>query len=320
MHSKSRPTDLNRRTMLGAGLAACATAALPEAKGAKRRIDRSRISAISDEIARDPKGAIEFAKQYRISWLELRSVPGAKKEYFMLPEAELKQAAREFRDAGIGISFLNTSMFKYWLPGSEPARASVKKDPSRFERRAEELKRAAAAAHILGVKKVRVFTFLRTANPAETTPRLVEHLNELAAMADREKIDLLIENETACNVSSAAELTALVKQVTHRRVGINWDPLNSAHTNEIAFPDGYEMMPTKRIWNVQIKGKSILPGPELMDWAGIFKRLEKDGYAGQVGLETHIFGEIQVQKSHESMQAILRIVEGEGAGAPPPSV
>ncbi|MEZ5356813.1 MAG: sugar phosphate isomerase/epimerase family protein [Bryobacteraceae bacterium] len=318
MHSKNRPTDPNRRAVLGGGLAACLTAVLPRAEAAHNRIDRSRISAITDEIARDPKGAIDFAKKYRISWLELRSVPGARKEYFMLPEADLKQAAKEFRDGGVGISFLNTSMFKYWLPGTEPARASVKKDPTRFENRAEELKRAANAAHILGVRKVRVFTFMRTNDPAATMPRIVEHLNELAAMADREKIDLLIENEGACNVSSAAELAAVVKQVTHRRVGINWDPLNSAHTKEIAFPDGYELLPAKRVGNVQIKGKSILPGPELLDWSGIFKRLEKDGYKGQVGLETHIFGEIQVQKSHESMQAILQLIEGSHS-APSPS-
>jgi sugar phosphate isomerase/epimerase len=304
--SKSRPTEISRRAVLTTGAAALVGAAAPASAG--KRIDRSRVSAITDEIARDPQGAIAFAQKYGIRWLELRSVPGARKEYFLLPEAELKQAAAEFREAGLGISFLNTSMFKYWLPGTDPVRASMKKDPARFERRIEEMKRASEAAHILGVKKVRVFTFWRTADPSGLTPRIVEHLNEFAEIAVREKIQLLIENEGACNVASAAELAAMVKAVPHKQVGINWDPLNSAHAKEVAFPDGYEMLPAKRIGNVQIKGKSILPGPELMDWASIFKRLEKDGYEGQVGLETHIFGEIQVQKSHESMQEILRIV------------
>ena len=99
------------------------------------------------------------------------------------------------------------------------------------------------------------------------------------------------------------------EKVPSKWVGINWDPLNAEHSKEIAFPNGYDLLPAKRIQNVQIKGKSILPGPELMDWAAIFRRLEKDGYRGQVGLETHIFGEVQVQKSHESMKEILRIVE-----------
>ena len=101
----------------------------------------------------------------------------------------------------------------------------------------------------------------------------------------------------------------LLKLLPSKWVGINWDPLNAEHMKEVAFPDGYNLLPAKRIQNVQIKGKSILEGPEWMDWAAIFRRLEKDGYRGQIGLETHIFGEIQVRKSHESMKAILKIVE-----------
>jgi sugar phosphate isomerase/epimerase len=130
----------------------------------------------------------------------------------------------------------------------------------------------------------------------------------MAEIAAKDKILLLIENEGACNVATAAELAALTKQVPSKWVGINWDPLNAAHKKEIAFPDGYELLPAKRIRNVQIKGRSILAGDELMDWAAIFRRLEKDGYKDQVGLETHIFGEIQVQKSHESMREILRLL------------
>jgi sugar phosphate isomerase/epimerase len=282
-------------------------AALPAWAG--NRIGRSRVSAITDEIARTPAGAIEFARQYGLQWLELRNVPGARKEYFSLPEADLKQASAEFRDGGVRISFLNTSMFKYWLPGTEPASPRARKDPTRYERRKEELRQAIQAAQILGVDKVRVFTFWRTQDGDAILPRVAEHIQELAEIAARNKIRLLIENEGACSVASCAQLVALLKIVPSRRVGINWDPLNAAHAKEIAFPDGYQMLPFKRIGNVQIKGKSILAGPERMDWAAIFRRLDKDGYRGQVGLETHIFGDIQIQKSHESIQEILRIVE-----------
>jgi sugar phosphate isomerase/epimerase len=60
--------------------------------------------------------------------------------------------------------------------------------------------------------------------------------------------------------------------------------------------------------NVQMKGKSLLAGPQKMDWKGIFAALVTDGYKGQVGLETHIFGDIQIQKSHESMKEIVSLV------------
>src|SRR5262249_12475303 len=134
-------------------------------------------------------------------------------------------------------------------------------------------------------------------------------ISELGEVAGKEKIHLLIENESTCNVATSAELGEIVKHIPSKWVGLNWDPLNAASKNEIPFPDGYNLLPVKRIQNVQMKGRNVLPGPEWMDWVAVFRRLEKDGYEGQIGLETHIFGEIQVQKSHESMKEILRLVE-----------
>jgi len=139
-------------------------------------------------------------------------------------------------------------------------------------------------------------------------PRVAEILNEMADIAEKQKIHLLIENEAACNIGTSAELADILKLVPSKYVGLNWDPLNAFHLKERPFPEGYEMLPIKRIGNVQIKGKSILPGSEQLDWRAIFDRLEKDGYKGQVGLETHIFGEIQIQASHDSMKEIVKLV------------
>src|SRR5512135_3228962 len=91
---------------------------------AKTRIGPSRIGAISDEIAKSPAGAIEFAKQYGIPWLELRGVPGGKGdykgEYTYLSEERLNEAAKEFRANKIRISYLDTSLLKFPFPGVEP--------------------------------------------------------------------------------------------------------------------------------------------------------------------------------------------------------
>ncbi len=301
MHSAS-PSRLSRREWLGAAAVVSAAPAL-----AGNRIDRARISAVTDEIARTPEAAIAFARQYGLKWVELRSFPAkGRGEYFLLPEAELKQAAREFKDAGLGVSFLNTSMCKYLLPGTTPANPRTK--PSgRFDKRFDELKKAIAAAHILGVNKIRVFCFMRVADAEALFPCVSEILLELADIAGRDKMTLLVENEGACNVGTAAEMAKFINMTPSKWLGVNWDPHNAANRKEVAYPDGYNLLPPKRIGNVQIKGKSLLYPDEKMDWAAIFRRLEKDGYKGQVGLETHIFGDIQIQKSHESIQEILRI-------------
>ena len=289
-------------------LFAAGAAALPVQ--AANKIDITRISAITDEIARSPAAAIAFAHQYKLQWLELRDVPGmtgGNREYFQQPVEFLKQAAAEFKAEGIRISFLNTSLLKYAMPDEQYPNPRTRPSP-RFDKRAEELKKAMEAAHILGTNKVRVFAFTRVTEPEKVMPRIAGILNQQAELAAKEKLYLLLENEASCNVATGADLAAMMKLVPSKWMGINWDPENAARREKVPFPDGYELLPAKRILNVQIKGRNILPGPDWMDWAAVFRRLEKDGYKGQVGLETHIFGEVQIQKSHESMAAILKIV------------
>ncbi len=302
----SRGMQLNRRQWLAAGLAP----ALP--LSATPRVDRSWISVITDEIAKSPEDAIAFARQYRLSYVELRGVPGARKHYQSLSKAELQLAARQFADAGIKVSFLNSSLFKHRLPGTTTVNPKHTRpnDEERFAGRYEQLERALESANELGVDKMRVFGFLRVADPMALMPRIAEHIGEMAELAQKQGVQLLVENEGSCNVATCAEVSTLLKLLPSPAVGINWDPMNGRRFNEEPMPDGYNLLPKKRLGNVQIKGKSLLPGyARLLDWKGIFETLAADGYRGKFGLETHIFGEGQIQASHDSMKEILRLLE-----------
>ncbi|HUQ90448.1 MAG TPA: sugar phosphate isomerase/epimerase family protein [Bryobacteraceae bacterium] len=302
---------VTRRSFLAA-----AAAAMP--LSAKGRIDISRISVITDEIARSSQAAVDFAKQYGLRWVELRGVPGERAEYAYLDESRLRAEAKLLDENGLRVSFLNTSLMKVMIPGIQPPRwakedeakreARMQSDKVKFERRLEDLRKGLRAAHILGVDKMRVFTGWRGPDPAAVMPRVAEILQEMAEIAAGEKVHLLIENEGACNVGTSAELAHIAKLVPSKWVGINWDPLNGVALKEVPFPEGYALLPKKRVWNVQIKGKSILEGPQKLDWKAIFEALVKDGYKGQVGLETHIFGDGQIQASHDSMKEILKII------------
>ncbi|MBI4876248.1 MAG: sugar phosphate isomerase/epimerase [Acidobacteria bacterium] len=285
---------------------------------AKSRVDKSRLSIITDECAKSPAEAIAFAKKFGLRWFELRNAPGARKEYYTLSEDELRAAAKEFSSNGIKISFLNTGMLKFGLPGTEPARRRQETpeqrakreagDQQRFNRRMEDLDKAIRAAHILGTGKVRIFTFTRVAEPLALLPRLAEIIGPMARVAEKEKIKLLVENEGSCNVGSCAEMAALMKLVPSKGLGINWDAMNGMGFKETPFPDGYRMLPKDRIHNVQIKGRSVQKGPQWLDWAAIFETLDKEGYRGQFGLETHIFDERAIEHSHECMAELARLV------------
>ena len=246
-------------------------------------------------------------------------MPGGGGTYAFLAEDKLRATAAELKAAGLGVSFLNTPMLKFTLPGSEPARKRVEttdakktrieRETAQFERRIDDLRKAIRAAHIFDVKRVRVFTFTRVAEPESVFPRVAELLDEMVSIAAKEGVELLVENEASCNVATCAELKRICELVPARDFGINWDPVNALNSKEKPFPDGYALLPKKRIHNVQMKARALVIGPDFIDWGEVFRALTKDGYQGKVGLETHVFDGTLIEKAHLCMKKIQELVQ-----------
>src|SRR4249919_790624 len=164
---------MTRRELLAAGavFATCATPLM----GAKTHLDKSRISAITDEIGLSTLEAIAFAHHYEMQNVEIRNSPG-KKEYYLLPEAEIKADADLFAKEGLKVSFVNTGLLKFTWPGTEPARRRpetpearekrIAGEKVRWDQRMDDLQKAIRCAHIMGCDKFRVFAGTRVENPA----------------------------------------------------------------------------------------------------------------------------------------------------------
>jgi sugar phosphate isomerase/epimerase len=288
---------------------------------ARSHIDKSRISAITDEIANTTEEAVAFAHKYGLQCVEIRDrkAPGTRKEYFTLTEPEIKADALLFAKEGLKVTFVNTSLLKFAWPGMEPRRTRPESpevrerrlaaDKLRWEHRLEDLRAAIRCAHIMGCDRVRVFTGSRVEQPSTTYARIAETIGgEMAGIAEKEKIYLLIENEASQNIATAQELNDVMQLIPSKWVGVNWDPHN-AWGKEAAYPEGYSALPKKRLLNLQIKAKGIMPdSPEKEDWKTIFEALDRDGYKGKIGLETHIFDGTLIEAAHKSMAEIMRIV------------
>ena len=175
----------------------------------------------------------------------------------------------------------------------------------------EDLGKALTAAKILGCDKVRVFTGSRTADPKSTYPRIVEVFTPMVEEAAKHKIHLLVENEGSQNIATSAELGEFMPMLKNPWFGYNWDP-NNAHTaKEIPFPDGYKKLPIDRMMNAQVKARDLLPDypADNLPWHDIMEAMQKDGYKGHIGLETHIFDGTLIPKANLAMKEILRIVD-----------
>ncbi|HMC60932.1 MAG TPA: sugar phosphate isomerase/epimerase family protein [Candidatus Solibacter sp.] len=292
--------------------------------GARNRIDKSRISAITDEIGLTTGESIAFAHQYGMQNVEIRNPPknepNARKEYFALTEAEIKADAIRFSNEGLKVSFVNTSLLKFAWPGSEPARKRTETpearekrlaaEQARWERRMEDLQKAIRCTQIMGADKLRVFAGARVEDPKTMYQQIADALGEMSKVAEREKVYLLLENEGSQNVGTAQELSDVMKLIPSKWVGYNWDPHN-AYGKEQAYPDGYQALPKARMLNLQIKGKGVMPeSPEKEDWKTIMQALDKDGYKYKIGLETHLFDGTLIAAAHKSMEEIMHIVGG----------
>lgn len=306
---------MTRRELLAAGAgAACATTLW-----ARSHMDKSRISAITDEIGKSTDEAIAFAHQYGMHFVEIRNPPGVRKEYFQLTEAEIKVDALRFSQEGLKVSFVNTGLLKFGWPGSEPVRRTPEEptarekrlaaEKARWDNRMEDLHKAIRCAQIMGCDKVRVFAGSRVQDPKTMYSKIAETIgSEMAAVAEKEKVYLLIENEGSQNIGTSAELADIMKLIPSKWVGLNWDPHN-AYGRETSYPDGYALLPKKRIMNVQVKGDGVMPASvKKEDWKAIMVALEKDGYKGKIGLETHTTNATRIADAHTSMEEIMRIV------------
>ena len=79
----------------------------------------------------------------------------------------------------------------------------------------------------MGCDKVRVFTGTRLADPRSAFQQVADVLGPMVAVAEKEKVYLLIENEGSQNVGTSAELADIMKLIPSKWLGMNWDPHNA---------------------------------------------------------------------------------------------
>lgn len=299
---------IDRRQFTTALAGAAIAPALLEAKP----LGWDRFAVLTDEVGKDEADAIAFAKQYNLKWVELRDTPRAQdrsrknETYFRMEPERLKKVKADLHAAGLRVSFLNTGLLKFGLPGTElklnrpetpEAKAAREERQSKlYADRMTDLQLAIRAAHILEVPILRVFAFMRTTNVPAVWDRIANELGEYAKVAEKEGVTLLLENEAACNVGTSQELADMTLKVNAKALGMNWDPDNG-WGKETSWPDGYKMLPMHKLHNVQMKAGNVI-GPRKIDWVAILRALGKDGYKGNVGLETHIFDGTLIEKAH----------------------
>ena len=233
-------------------------------------------------LAANPADSVAFAKQY--GCVDRTSSSAGQRRPLHAPVRRTTQAAAKlFEDNGIKVSFLNAPDVQDYASGNEPVfrkpetrearETRIARHQAEFDRRKQDFQQAFPRRSPAWTDKIRVFTFLRTAEPEKLNQHIADVIGEMAEMAGKEKIRLLVENESACNVVSCAEVATFMKLLPEKTVGLNWDPLNGTSQKEIPYPDGYKLLPAKTCLECPDEGAQPLDPAKKLDWAGIFQAL-----------------------------------------------
>ena len=280
-------------------------------------LKKFKLGIISDEVSPDLEQSLQWIKEFGLEWVELRNIWG--KYVTEMEPDNVKRAQDLLAKYSMKVSVLDSAYYKITLPGTEVVRREGTKDGTTFDQQKALLERAMARAKDFGTDKVRVFAFWRVAEPRRIFDRLARLLEDSAAVAAKEKIRLVLENEYSCNVATGAESLDFLKLVKSPNFGLNWDSGNAFAAGELKpIAEGYTPLDKKRIWHCHLKdaemkdGKSVWRpiGGGSIDFAGQFRALLKDGYNETLSLETHYLNAAKnkEQSSRESMNGLLEAI------------
>jgi sugar phosphate isomerase/epimerase len=270
--------SVTRRNWMAGALASLGSSRLQAAS----HITKGRVSAITDELGLNPEDAVAAAKQFGLQWVDLRNVPGTSRDIASLAEPQLKQYGTELAANKLKVSVLYTGQ-------------------------KNDVEGAINAASILGAAGVRVFSGTRAADPAKELPAIARMLGEFVPMAEMAKVRLLIANQATQNVGTSVESKAILELLPSKWVGLDWTPGEALKLGETPWPDGYPLLPKGRLFHATVETADLSNGPSSLNWRAILEAMQRDGFPGEIGLETGNGGGA-FQKIDEPMRDLLHIV------------
>jgi len=176
---------------------------------------RHTIAFVNDELKAPLATTIAFAKANGIDAVDIRSIDG--RNFLDLLPAEQRAVADQLTDAGIKVVSLASPLLKWAAPGRA---VGEKGDQFGFDIGSRSLgdiaRLAAEAAHTLGTRNVRIFSYLT--HEGFTLRDLAAAIEELVRVAEREDLVLHVENEPVCNIRDERDLLALMQAYPHQRL------------------------------------------------------------------------------------------------------
>ena len=249
------------------------------------------VAVITDEFTQDFERICKTAVELDVPALEVRTVWD--RNIVDLSDDQVRELRALADRYGRKIVGIASPVFKCVHPDGGAIDERFQQDAFKaahtFADQPKVLRRAVEIANMLDAPLVRVFSFWRTVEPQALRGAIIESLEQALQIASPRGVTIGLENEHACNLSTAAEVRPVLDALPHTRLGLVWDPANSSVSGHQGYPDDYLRAPADRIVHVHAKDgffddgmQWCVIGEGSVDWAGQLRALVEDGYAGMV--------------------------------------
>lgn len=238
------------------------------------------LSGFGDEIDPDPAVQLAVLAALGARHIEVRSAWGT--NIVELTDAQLDALAAAVDARGMAVSAIASPVGKVDVTtedGGELAR----------------LRAAVSAAHRLGSRYVRIFSFYRPAGmaPAEIRDAVLARMRAFARLAEESDVVLLHENEKDIYGDVPERCLDVVESVGSDQLRLAWDPANFVQCGVRPFTDGYARL-RPYVDYIQVKDADLASGTVVPAGQGdgqlreTLDALHADGFDGFFSMEPHL--------------------------------
>lgn len=244
-----------------------------------------RIVALSDRLPQDFRQMTAWAKENRLSGLEIGRIGGKPVHEFANPRdtTELKAALAA---ANLIVPSLATSVFLCPL------------EDEAYREQLQQLDRCLELARALGAPLVVLRAFLRKGSLEENWNKLAGYFREPVRRAREMGVTLGVVNDPETFVGTGRDLARFIEAVGSPQLKAVWDPCAAIYDidrPEIPYPDGYErlkrhiaLVRVRDVDRQQHSGKlqECVLNDGLVGWAKQIRALTADHFQGPLSVST----------------------------------
>ena len=259
-----------------------------------------KIGVITDGISQDFEYALDVMAESGLEYVEIQSLWN--KEVEDLAPNEVRKVTDLIGERDMKVSCISPLLFSKIPLLTKPDETS---HLNSYTQHIETLKRCINLAKALGTNLVRIFSFKselvlfgsKVIGVKDVWKTFLKKLEEPVKIAEKESIVLVIETAIFDNISTAALAKKLIEEIGSENLRVLWDPCNTLYSNEVPYPNGYDLI-KNYIVHIHFKDGMVdrpmatfncCPldkGQMKPYYPGIVRALRKDRYQGVISLES----------------------------------